>query len=87
MASLLQEALRPLDTEVQVEAVPLAQVRWRLAAAERFRSVLVATFAIVATFLALVGIFGVVSYGIRIRTQEIGVRMALGPTDARSRRK
>jgi ABC-type antimicrobial peptide transport system permease subunit len=58
--------------------VPLADQVQGSIATQRLIGLLSAFFAILAVFLAAIGVYGLISYSVARRTSEIGIRLALG---------
>jgi predicted permease len=87
VTTAVRQAVQSLDRDLPIgDTYTIEEIIDRSTGESRFRALLVAAFAAVALALAVVGIYGLISYTVSQRVPEIGVRLPQGATPAEVRR-
>jgi predicted permease len=78
LSTMIQEEIRHVTALPVTDVRTMDEVVSRSTSRQRFNMLLMTVFGSAALFLAAIGIYGLMAYSVQQRTQEIGIRLALG---------
>ena len=80
----MRQAIWSVDPDISIPTVISLDAQLdESVASEKFQTVILSSFGGAALLLAVLGIYGVLAYSVSLRTQEFGIRIALGSSRAR----
>jgi putative ABC transport system permease protein len=83
LESVISGKLRSLDSGLIAQLEPISKTIAEMSGGARFNAILVGSFAGIAFLMAVTGVYGVLAFAVSQRTQEIGIRIALGGVPGR----
>jgi ABC-type antimicrobial peptide transport system permease subunit len=87
LADAIRDAVRRPDSSLPLYRIrDLSDIVEQASARRRFTLILVGATSVVALFLGAVGLYGVLSYIVTLRTREMGIRLAIGAPPSHVRR-